>query len=144
MEKRSVSTKAEQQPSETGLQSFASICTTLTVAIFVMTFIAQNFLIPSASMANTLLVGDHVVADTASLAPATQWVPLVPYRPLQRGEPVVFHKPLLQEGGGQYLILVKRVIALPGDRIHLALGVVYLNGVAQNEPYAAKITPSNL
>ncbi len=127
-----------EQEQETALQSFASICSTLVVGLFALTFIAQNFMIPSASMASTILVGDHVVADTASLAPATRWAPL-PYRPLKRGEPVVFHKPLLQEGDGQYLTLVKRVIGLPGDRIHLRGGVVYLNGVAQNEPYAAKI-----
>jgi len=136
---KNASKKDGPQPeAETALQSFASICSTLVVGLFALTFIAQNFVIPSASMASTILVGDHVIADTASLAPATRWAPL-PYRPLKRGEPVVFHKPLLQEGDGQYLTLVKRVIGLPGDRIHLRGGVVYLNGVAQNEPYAAKI-----
>jgi signal peptidase I len=119
------------------------LCTTLIVGIFVLTFIAQNFLIPSASMASTILVGDHVVADIASLAPPAKWAPFMPYRPLQRGEPVVFHKPMLQEGDGQYLTLVKRVIGLPGDRIHLEHGIVYINGIAQSEPYAAKITPAN-
>jgi signal peptidase I len=128
-----------EQEQETALQSFASICSTLVVGLFALTFIAQNFLIPSASMASTILVGDHVVADTSSLAPRTRWASFMPYRPLQRGEPVVFHKPLLQEGDGQYLTLVKRVIGLPGDRIHLEHGVVYVNGVAQSEPYAAKI-----
>ena len=127
---------------ETGLQSLASICTTLAVGMFALTFVAQNFLIPSASMASTILVGDHVIVDKTSLAPPTRWAPL-PYRPLMRGEPVVFHKPLLQEGDGQYLTLVKRVIGLPGDRIHLERGVVYVNGIAQNEPYAAKIDVTN-
>src|SRR5215469_5557258 len=104
----------QTQSEETGLQSLASICTTLAVGLFVLTFIAQNFLIPSASMASTILVGDHVIADTASLAPPTRWAP-VPYRPLQHEEPVVFHKPVFQEGDGEYLTLVKRVIGLPGD-----------------------------
>jgi signal peptidase I len=143
MAKRSaIDQKKPKQSEETGLQSFASICTTLAIALFVMAFIAQNFVIPSASMASTILVGDHVMADTASLAPATPWAPL-PYRPLRRGESVVFHKPLLQEGDGDYLTLVKRVIGLPGDRIHLEHGIVYVNGIAQNEPYAAKITSDN-
>jgi signal peptidase I len=128
---------------ETGLQSLASICTTLVVGLFVLTFIAQNFLVPSASMASTILVGDHVVADTSSRAPQTRWASFMPYRPLRRGEPVVFHKPLLQEGDGEYLILVKRVVGLPGDRLRLESGVVYINGVALNEPYAAKITSAN-
>jgi signal peptidase I len=141
--KRETRTKADPKPAgENPLESFASLCGTLIVGLFVLTFIAQNFVIPSASMASTILVGDHVIADTASLAPATRWAPL-PYRPLKRGEPVVFHKPLLQEGDGQYLTLVKRVIGLPGDRIHLEHGIVYVNGVALNEPYAAKITADN-
>jgi signal peptidase I len=131
-----------KQREESGLKSVASICTTLAVGLFALTFIAQNFLIPSASMASTILVGDHVIADKTSLAPPTRWAP-VPYRPLKRGEPVVFHKPLLQEGDGQYLTLVKRVIGLPGDRIRLEHGTVYVNGVEQSEPYAAKITSAN-
>jgi signal peptidase I len=140
---RKTARSAAKTQEETGLQSLASICTTLAVGVFVLTFVAQNFLIPSASMASTILVGDHVIADGASLAPPTKWAPFEPYRKLRRGEPVVFHKPLLQEGDGQYLTLVKRVIGLPGDRIHLEHGIVYVNGVAQNEPYAANITADN-
>ena len=126
-----------QPPEETPLQSFASICGTLVVGLFVLTFLFQNFMIPSASMASTLLVGDHVVADRASLAPSAKWAPFMPYRELQRGEPVVFYKPAA-EANGEQLTLVKRVIGLPGDRIHLRNGIVYLNGVAQIEPHAAK------
>ncbi len=126
-----------QPPAESTLQSFASACTTLVVGLFVLTFVFQNFVIPSASMASTLLVGDHVVADKASLAPPAKWAPFMPYRELQRGEPVVFYKPV--EENGDHMVLVKRVIGIPGDRIHLRAGVVYLNGVAQNEPHAAKL-----
>ncbi len=94
-------------------------------------------------MASTLLVGDHVVADRASLAPRTGWMDhLLPYRDLRRGEPVVFFKPLL-EPDGTNLILVKRVVGIPGDRIHLRDGLLYLNGVAQNEPQTAKPTADN-
>src|ERR1700678_3553900 len=88
-----------RQPKETTLQSFASICSTLAVGLFVLTFLFQNFMIPSASMASTLLVGDHVVADKASLAPAAKWAPFMPYRDLQRGEPVVFYKPAAEANG---------------------------------------------
>jgi signal peptidase I len=130
------------QPEETGLQSFASICSTLIVGLFVLTFVFQNFMIPSASMASTILVGDHIVADRASLAPPARWAPLMPYSDLRRGEPVVFYKPAL-EANGEQLTLVKRVIGIPGDRIHLRDGIVYLNGVAQSEPQAAKIDFSN-
>jgi len=124
---------------QTGLQSIASVCGTLVVGLFVLTFVLQNFMIPSASMASTLLIGDHVVADRMSLSPSAAWAPFVSYRELRRGEPVVFYKPVVEENGEQ-LILVKRVIGVPGDRIHLRRGIVYLNGMAQDEPQAGKPT----
>ena len=132
----------QHQNSETRLQGVASLCSTIIVALFALTFVFQNFVIPSGSMASTLLIGDHVVVERATLAPPTSWLRLIPYRELQRGEPVVFYKPVLEPDGTE-AILVKRVIGIPGDRIHLRGGIVYLNGVAQNEPQAAKPTFSN-
>ncbi len=122
------------EPQETPLEALASICTVLVVGLFVMGFIFQNFEIPSASMVSTLLIGDHVVVDRTTLAPPTKWAPFVHYRPVQRGDVIVFLKPNPETPD---LILVKRAIGVPGDHIHLQHGVVYLNGVAQNEPYAA-------
>jgi len=84
-------------------------------------------------MEKTLLIGDHVVVDRVTLAPATKWAPFVHYRPVQRGDIIVFLKPNPEQPD---LILVKRCIGVAGDHIHLRHGVVYLNGVAQNEPYA--------
>ncbi len=126
-------------PEESIFQGLASLCGPLIVGLFVLTFVFQNFVIPSASMASTLLIGDHVIADRSSLSPPAKWAPFLPYRELQRGEPVVFYKPVA-EPNGEYLILVKRVIGAPGDRIHLCDGIVYLNGIPQNEPHAAKPT----
>jgi signal peptidase I len=122
------------EPTETPLEALASICTVLVIGLFVMGFIFQNFEIPSASMEKTLLIGDHVVVDRTTLAPPTKWAPFVHYRPVQHGDIIVFLKPNPESPD---LILVKRAIGLPGDRIHLQHGVVYVNGVAQNEPYAA-------
>ena len=124
-------TGAEER--ETALESLASIASVLAVGLFVMTFIFQNFDIPSGSMEKTLLIGDHVLVDRISLAPPTRWAPFVHYRNVRRGDVIVFYKPHPEEPD---LYLVKRCIGLPGDRIHLRNGIVYLNGVAQNEPYA--------
>jgi signal peptidase I len=121
------------EPTETPLEALASICTVIVIYMFVVAFVFQNFEIPSASMENTLLIGDHVVVDRATLAPPTRWAPFVHYRPVRRGDVIVFLKPNPETPD---LILVKRAIGIPGDRIHLRHGVVYLNGVAQNEPYA--------
>jgi signal peptidase I len=129
-------------PAEGQLEGLGSICCTLITGVFVLTFIFQNFFIPSASMASTLLVGDHVVVDRASLAPSSPWARLMPYREVRRGEPIVFYKPVL-EPDGEELILVKRIVGMPGDRIHLRDGILYLNGVAQDEPQAAKPTAFN-
>ena len=75
-------------------------------------------------MENTLLIGDHVFVDRILLAPATKWIgKLIPYRPPRHGDVFVFISP--REPG---LYVVKRVIGLPGDRIHLQDGAVYRNG----------------
>jgi signal peptidase I len=113
----------------------------LAIGLFVFGFIFQNFEIPSGSMLNTLLIGDHVVVDRISLAPQTKWAPFVHYRPVQRGDVIVFYKPNPESPD---LILVKRAIGIPGDHIHLRHGVVYLNGVAQNEPHAIQPTENDL
>ena len=129
--------QAEQKHEETPLEAFASICGVLVVGLFVLTFIFQNFAIPSSSMETALLVGDHVLVDRTTLAPEAHWAPFVHYRDVRRGDIVVFRKPTL-EANGEHLFLVKRVMGLPGDRIHLRDGVVYRNGQALNEPYAAQ------
>ena len=120
---------------ETPLESLASISTVLAVGLFVMTFVFQNFEIPSASMVKTLLIGDHVLVDRISLAPPSVIAKFMHYRDVRRGDVIVFLKPNPETPD---LFLVKRAIGLPGDHIHLHNGIVYLNGVAQDEPYAAK------
>ena len=133
--------KPVPQPEST-LQSLAGNLCSVIVALFVFTFLFQNFMIPSASMASTILVGDHLVAARANLAPPGPLDRVLPFRELHRGDPVVFYKPI-QEPDGTELTLVKRIVGVPGDRIHLRDGVLYLNGVAQHEPYAALPTASN-
>lgn len=126
--------------SESTLEGFSSTCKIVVVALFIFAFLFQNVFIPSSSMASTILVGDHVMVDHATLAPPTRWAPFVRYRDVRRGDIIVFYKPV-EEANGEYMTLVKRVIGVPGDRIHLRNGTVYLNGQAQNEPEAAKPTP---
>jgi signal peptidase I len=121
--------------SETPLESLASICGVLAIGLFVMTFVFQNFEIPSGSMEKTLLIGDHVLVDRITLAPETKWAPFMYYRNVRRGDVIVFLKP-----GEPDLFLVKRAIAIPGDHLHMRNGVVYLNGVKQNEPQAGMPT----
>ena len=130
------------QTSESWLDRFSSNCGLIVVVLFAFGFIFQNFLIPSSSMASTLLVGDHVLVERSTLAPPAQWAGFLPYRQVKRGDIIVFHKPVL-DPDGEHTILVKRVIGIPGDRIHLRDGVVYRNGIAQNEPWAARPTAAD-
>jgi len=127
----------KEQVEETPFEALASICSVLVIGLFILTFLAQNFLIPSGSMEKTLLVGDHLVVDRITLAPSAKWMPLVHYREPQRGDIVVFLKP-----GEPDMFLVKRLIGVPGDHFHLRNGVVILNGVAQSEPQA-KLWPED-
>lgn len=121
---------------ESLLERFSSNCGLIVVALFIFAFAFQNFMIPSASMASTLLVGDHIIVDRASIAPAAPWAPLR-YREVHRDDIIVFCTPFL-EADGQHRTLIKRVIGIPGDRIHLRNGVVYRNGIPQNELFAVR------
>jgi len=136
----------EQRVEETPFEAVASICSVLVVGLFILTFLGQNFVIPSGSMEKTLLVGDHLVVDRITLAPPAKWMPLVHYREPQRNDIVVFLKPvpdLDADGNPQYLFLVKRLIGVPGDHIHLRNGIVIINGVAQSQPHAQPTTADN-
>ena len=82
----------EGEPEETPLEALASICTVIVIALFAFSFIGQNFMIPSASMENTLLIGDHLLVDRTTFAAPTTWAPFVHYRPVQRGDIIVFLK----------------------------------------------------
>ena len=136
---------------ETPFEALAGICSVLVVGLFILTFLAQNYVIPSGSMQNTLLVGDHLVVDQITLTAPASWMPLIRYREPRRGDIVVFHKPVYQpgidatdaDGTPQYTPLVKRLIGVPGDHIHLRNGIVFVNGVAQPAGFAQPTTPEN-
>ena len=123
-------TQAEK-PRETTVEFLASLAAVLVTGLFIITFIVQAFEIPSSSMENTLLIGDHVFVNREQFAPRTRWLgPILPYRQIHHGDIVVFLSPA--EPG---LYVVKRIIGIPGDRIHLRDGVVYRNGEKLDEPY---------
>src|SRR5689334_8937314 len=128
--KNAESVKPEKKK-ETPPEFIASMASVLVVGLFIITFCLQAFEIPSGSMMNTLLIGDHLFVDRVTPAPKSSWMPLIPYRELKHDDIFVFISPA-QPG----LYLVKRVIGIPGDRIHLENGVVYRNGQRLDQPYA--------
>ena len=123
--------EADSKPKETQVEFLASLAVTLVMVLFIMTFVGQTFAIPSSSMENTLLIGDHLFVNRLGFAPRSSWLgPLMPYREVKRGDIIVFLSPAEPDKH-----LVKRVIGIPGDRIHLRHGIVYRNGEALNETY---------
>jgi signal peptidase I len=121
----------EEKPRETTVEFLASLAAVLVTGLFIITFVVQAFEIPSSSMEKTLLIGDHVFVNRIQFAPKSPWVgPILPYRQIKRGDIFVFLSPV--EPG---LYVVKRVMGIPGDHIHLRDGVVYRNGEKLDEPY---------
>jgi signal peptidase I len=104
---------------------------TILLLLFGTTTLAQGFVIPSGSMQDTLLVGDHVLVDKLAYAPADPFSKhLLPYEDPKHGDIIVFrYPPDIKE------TLVKRLIGMPGDRLKIDRGVVYRNGIRLNEPY---------
>lgn len=101
------------------------------VLLFGTSTIAQPFVIPTASMHNTLLTGDHLIVDKLAYSPADALSKhLLPYEDVERGDIIVFLHPTLNVN------YVKRCIGLPGDHLKLVNKTVYINGQPIGEPYA--------
>jgi signal peptidase I len=104
---------------------------TILLLLFLTTFLVQAFVIPTGSMEDTLLIGDHLLVDKLAYAPSgpiSKYI--LPYTEVKRGDIIVFRYPTdIQQ------TFVKRCMGVPGDRIHIVNKQVYINGKALVEPY---------
>jgi signal peptidase I len=104
---------------------------TIILLLFGTTTLVQAFVIPTGSMEDTLLVGDHLLVDKLAYAPSgavSKYV--LPYSDVKRGDIIVFRYPIdIRQ------TFVKRVMGVPGDHIRLENKQVFLNGHKLNEPY---------
>jgi signal peptidase I len=109
----------------------ADWCVTLLLLLFGTTTILQAYVVPTGSMTNTVLVGDHMLVDKLTYAPAGPLARrLLPYREVRRGDIIVFRYPLdIRQN------YVKRAIGVPGDRIRFENKQLILNGRRVHEPY---------
>lgn len=107
------------------------------ILVFGTTMLLQAFIVPTPSMDTTVMVGDHLIVDKLSYAPAgTIGRFLLPYTEPKRGDVIVFRYPVdIRQN------YVKRVIGIPGDRIKVVNKVVHLNGKPLKEPYAQHTFP---
>ena len=110
---------------------------TIILLLFGTTTLVQAFVIPTGSMEESLLIGDHLLVDKLAYSPAGGIGKyLLPYLDVERGDIIVFRYPIdLSQ------TFVKRVVGVPGDRLRLINKQVYLNGEPIDEPYVIHKTP---
>ena len=111
---------------------FESIVIAVILALFVRTWVIQAFKIPTGSMEQNLLIGDHLLVNKFVYAPAATAAErmLLPVGEYQRGDVLVLKYPEDPERD-----FIKRLIGLPGETIELRQSGVFINGEPISEPY---------
>jgi len=117
---------------------FESIVIAVILALFIRTFVVQAFKIPTGSMEENLLIGDHLLVNKFIFGPSASAVEraVLPMASLKRGQVVVFKYP--EEPDRDF---IKRVIGLPGETVELREKKVYINGTPLDEPYVHFLAP---
>ncbi len=117
---------------------FESIVVAVVLALFIRTFVVQAFKIPTGSMEPNLLVGDHLLVNKFVFAPTATALEraLLPVRPVERGDVLVFKFPEDPERD-----FIKRIIGLPGETLEVKGTQVLVNGTAIAQPFAHFLLP---
>jgi len=117
---------------------FESIVIAVILALFIRTFVVQAFKIPTGSMEENLLIGDHLLVNKFIFGPTATGLEraLLPVTSIKRGDVIVFKYP--EEPDRDF---IKRVIGLPGEAVEVREKKVYVNGQALDEPYAHYLLP---
>jgi signal peptidase I len=101
--------------------------------LFVRTFVVQTYQVPTGSMERTILIGDHLLVNKFAFAPRLAALARVlPYRDIHRGDIIVFKKPRGEDAG---TVLVKRDVAVAGDRVEVRSRDLFLDGKAADTSY---------
>jgi signal peptidase I len=119
---------------------FESIVIAVILALFVRTWVVQAFKIPTGSMENNLLIGDHLLVNKFVFGPTAAGAEraVMPMRDIRRGDVVVFKYPDEPERD-----FIKRVIGLPGETVELRNKKVYIDGTPLDEPYVHFLEPAS-
>jgi signal peptidase I len=117
---------------------FESIVIAVILALFIRTFVVQAFKIPTGSMENNLLIGDHLLVNKFVFGPSATRLEhaLLPLGTIRRDDVIVFKYP--EEPDRDF---IKRVIGLPGETVELRQKKVYINGAPLDEPYVHFLEP---
>jgi signal peptidase I len=129
---------AEPFKKSTAREYFESIVIAVILALFIRTFVVQAFKIPTGSMENNLLIGDHLLVNKMVYGPAASGLErvLLPTGTIRRGDVIVFKYP--EEPDRDF---IKRVIGLPGETLEVREKKVYINGAPLDEPYVHFLQP---
>jgi signal peptidase I len=117
---------------------FESIVIAVILALFVRTWVVQAFKIPTGSMENNLLIGDHLLVNKFVVAPAGAERMVLPVGDIKRGDIVVFKYPEDPERD-----FIKRVIGLPGETLEVRDKKVLVDGKPIEEPYVHYLQPAS-
>ena len=114
-------------------ENIEAILVAVVLALFIRTFVVQAFKIPSGSMKNTLLIGDHILVNkfTYGIKLPFTGTTLVPIKDPQRGDIVVFKYP-----NDPSKDFIKRVVGIAGDQIEIRNKEVYVNGKRLEQDFA--------
>ena len=127
----------EPRPRSTVRVYFEALVGTLVVWLFGATFLVQPVEVPTGSMLNTILIGDHMLVNRMVYGTPEWLAPLAPYRQIRRGDVVVFRHPTDPEN-----LYVKRVVGLPGETVEIYGVRVYVDGRELPEARALVADPS--
>ena len=119
-------------------ENVEAILLAIVLALFIRTFVVQAFKIPSGSMKQTLLIGDHILVNKFIFGikiPFTQTT-LIPIREPQRADIVVFKFP--EDPAKDF---IKRVVGVAGDVVEIKDKQVFINGKKENHPYGLHTDP---
>lgn len=132
--------KKEKKPRKEGVlrENLEMILEVLVLVFFINAFLLQSFGIPTPSMEDNMLVGDHLLVDKVAYSQSLTKVDgiVFPQLEIKRGMIVVFKSPPeVKAGNLGRLTYVKRIIGLPGELIKIEKNQVHINGVPLDEPY---------
>ncbi len=121
-------------PKSIAREYFETIVVCILILVFARSFVFMQSKIPTESMLDTLLVGDYILVNRLAFgAPGDTQIPLLGQRDIRRHDVIVFRYPEDPD-----VDFVKRVVALPGERVEMVAGQVFVDGEALDEPFVRR------
>jgi signal peptidase I len=132
--------EADDAPKKKGAlrENIEAIIVAVILALFIRTFVVQAFKIPSGSMKDTLLIGDHILVNKFVYGVKAPFLKktIIPINNPQREDIIVFEFP--EDPSKDF---IKRVVGIPGDVIEIRNKRLYVNGKAVKDKHGIHKDP---